>query len=1261
MENMKNEKMEKLNKLLEMLQNDTVTPKELEKFLVMVLDVIKKSKDNLESISQENLNTIKESISYIEERHSEVLRDVSKETKAVKDELASKIKELNIVLTEVKKLKDGIDGLDGKDADEEIIVEKVLAKIPKSELQVIEGEDIVNKINSLPTNDEDLKIQATHIKGLTNFVQKTGGTKNLYQLLDVSFNNLISGQVPIYNSTTQLWENGTVSGGSGITYGGSVGGGNPNEVLFIDPSGDLLSSPFFTFNNATNLFTVSHGSYPTITSDPSAELYALGDYSQFTSSGTNVGGIRFDPGNWKIFGQVGGSTQAIIESTPNLLVAGDTKSGNPWTAYDFNSQKLTAGASNYTGLLIDPSNAGDFALGDTLFASTGVDNFGSIHFKANNTELYSSINGAIHKILTNNGLTLFIGDNDNAASGTGLFIEYSTNRVQVTTPLFYIGGVTYNWPGSQGGANTFLKNDGSGNLSWASAGTGTVTSVSGTTNRITVATGTTTPAIDISASYVGQTSITTLGTIGTGTWNGTTIAIAKGGTGQTTANAAFNALSPMTTGGDIIYGGASGVGTRLPNGTNGQVLTSSGGTTPPTWTTPGTGTVTGTGVSGRVTYWNGTSSITSASTFLFDGTNLGIGAAPDSLLTVSRQATIQTAVSGSTAHFVGLDANPLRFTLDTHNTGTAGTAFMFRRSRGTSASPTAVSSGDTIGSLNALGYGAIGYAAASTGLISFKATENFTDTAMGTAAVIFTTPTGSVTAAESARFLSTGLNLGVTGTLTGTLGLSGATSGTVTIQPQSAAGTYNFNLPTTAGSSGNLLTSAGGGSSPMTWLSLGTGIATWLTTPSSANLASAVTDETGSGGLVFANTPTLVTPVLGAATYTTLNGGAITDSSLTAGRITFAGTAGLLSDSSSLNWDNTNAFLKIGTGTFTGGDFEISKTSGAGLYNTISVFNSTTSGGASFNLGTTATARLNIFYNGSTASGNYIGSIPNLSTAIIRTITSSSGALPVLINGNILYGITGSTTTNIGYRQDVTGLRIDAISALHTSNSNPLTVVGKTFLGTNTTATAVLHIGAGATGANSAPIKLSSGSLQTTAEAGTKEYNGSHYETNASAIRMALGGSIVDYFTDVTVGGAETDIYTKTLPANTFNVNGEKVIASYSGNFVTVGTQLTQLKVKFAGTTIWDSTGVAPTTGTTSWRVYVELIRVSSTVIRYSVSLNTTGASGFVYETSGELTGLTLSGTNILKITGTSSGVGSGSGDIIGKMGYIRWDGGANL
>jgi hypothetical protein len=79
--------------------------------------------------------------------------------------------------------------------------------------------------------------------------------------------------------------------------------------------------------------------------------------------------------------------------------------------------------------------------------------------------------------------------------------------------------------------------------------------------------------------------------------------------------------------------------------------------------------------------------------------------------------------------------------------------------------------------------------------------------------------------------------------------------------------------------------------------SFGTGIATFLGTPSSANLLAAVTDETGTGALVFANTPTLVTPVIGAATGTSLSlSGALTatainfDNTLVGSNLATAGT-----------------------------------------------------------------------------------------------------------------------------------------------------------------------------------------------------------------------------------------------------------------------------------------------------------------------------------------------------------------------------------
>lgn len=61
-------------------------------------------------------------------------------------------------------------------------------------------------------------------------------------------------------------------------------------------------------------------------------------------------------------------------------------------------------------------------------------------------------------------------------------------------------------------------------------------------------------------------------------------AVKFGGTGQTTTTSAFNNISPVTTTGDLIYGSASSINSRLAIGSTGQVLTVVGGI--PAWATP---------------------------------------------------------------------------------------------------------------------------------------------------------------------------------------------------------------------------------------------------------------------------------------------------------------------------------------------------------------------------------------------------------------------------------------------------------------------------------------------------------------------------------------------------------------------------------------------------------------------------------------------------------------------------------------------------
>ncbi len=121
-----------------------------------------------------------------------------------------------------------------------------------------------------------------------------------------------------------------------------------------------------------------------------------------------------------------------------------------------------------------------------------------------------------------------------------------------------------------GVAGTVLR-VGAGNLpTWSTGGAGTVINVSGAANRISVTDPTVSPIVDIAATYAGQTSITTLGTVATGVWNGTAVDVAHGGTGQT--------IIPP----GVLIGNGTAPVTSL-TGTAGYVLTSTGPTTAPVY------------------------------------------------------------------------------------------------------------------------------------------------------------------------------------------------------------------------------------------------------------------------------------------------------------------------------------------------------------------------------------------------------------------------------------------------------------------------------------------------------------------------------------------------------------------------------------------------------------------------------------------------------------------------------------------------------
>jgi hypothetical protein len=130
-----------------------------------------------------------------------------------------------------------------------------------------------------------------------------------------------------------------------------------------------------------------------------------------------------------------------------------------------------------------------------------------------------------------------------------------------------------------------LTNDGSNWYSVLSNGSTVVLTISGTTNRITV-TGTSNAVIDIAATYVGQSSITTLGTITTGVWNGTVVDVTHGGTGVATMTTAYAPVCAGTTATGSLQVASTGLST------SGFVLTSNGSSSIPSFQASPTGGLT---------------------------------------------------------------------------------------------------------------------------------------------------------------------------------------------------------------------------------------------------------------------------------------------------------------------------------------------------------------------------------------------------------------------------------------------------------------------------------------------------------------------------------------------------------------------------------------------------------------------------------------------------------------------------------------------
>jgi hypothetical protein len=473
---------------------------------------------------------------------------------------------------------------------------------------------------------------------------------------NVNITTPTSGNTLIYDAVAGIWENADLTAGTAISVtngAGSITIANTGVTSAIASTGISVSSATgdVTFTNTAPDQTVvltagtgisTSGTYPNFTITNTAP-----DQTVVLTAGTGIS----TSGTYPNF--------TITNTSPSLggdVVGPSSATDNAVARYD-----------TTTGKLIQNSLV---LIGDTG-SVTGVNALTAESLTVNNDVTLGSSNTDTLEVRSR--ITTDLEPNANNARDIGTsgrnWRDGFFGRNLSTVNLEVTG--TTSFDGQQGTSGQVLTSAGTGvTPTWTTPTTGTVTSVSGTG---------TVNGISLSGTVTSSGNLTLGGALTgvdlTSQVTGT-LPIANGGTGQTTASAAFNALSPVTSTGDLIIGNGTNSSTRLPIGATNYVLTSNGTTA--TWAL-----ATGSGAT--------ISNDTSTSTNLYPTFVAATSGALANIYTSDPKYLYKPSTGELTSeHFVagnGIFVNSL--TIDTSYTIVAGTS-------GMSAGPVTVASGTTV-------------------------------------------------------------------------------------------------------------------------------------------------------------------------------------------------------------------------------------------------------------------------------------------------------------------------------------------------------------------------------------------------------------------------------------------------------------------------------------------------------------------------------------------------------------------------------------
>ena len=424
-----------------------------------------------------------------------------------------------------------------------------------------------------------------------------------YQAFSSSIGNGNTTFYTIYDNVAQTWETGI----------GTVGAGTLARTTVLSSSAGGTTKITLAGNTASVFCT-----YPaeqSVNLDASNNVSPLGTISSGTWQGTTVG-VAY--GGTGVTSSSGANSVVLRDANQNIAVNSVTQAVTKVTSAAGTTTLTPASAhfqiltgtttqtfklpdattlSNGSSWVFDNDSTGNLTVTDNAGATVDVvapGGYTTVFLESNATTggewgkfgmIPSEVNWGTNS-LDLGGLTTITNGiwNGNtigtAYGGTGLTTFGSANYALYSTSSSALAAGTL--PVAAGGtsATTFTSNG----VLYGNGTSALGVTAAGTTGQVLVGnTGSAPSWATVSSSLVSSFSAGTTGfTPSTATTGAVTLAgtlnIANGGTGQTTASAAFNALSPITSTGDLILGNGTNSATRLAIGANNYVLTSNGTT-----------------------------------------------------------------------------------------------------------------------------------------------------------------------------------------------------------------------------------------------------------------------------------------------------------------------------------------------------------------------------------------------------------------------------------------------------------------------------------------------------------------------------------------------------------------------------------------------------------------------------------------------------------------------------------------------------------